>query len=234
MFTGRTVRKKLVRMERRQYRRVRLRLLARIRWITPFGQHMEVRETEDVSRCGLRIFSSLRALSGTHLWITFPYDASLPDGQPEMPARVVRTEPRGGEEAALGVQFDSPVPPAITPNNGNPHAAERRASSRRPLAIPVRVRPDFSPWFEEAMTLDVSGEGLRFLSTREYDLGSCLLLSFDASSATPWPGSEEFRTLVVRVQPECKSTALAVSVSRLGVRSEHVQRDLLEELLRVR
>jgi hypothetical protein len=195
-------------MERRQHRRVRLQLPARIRWITPFGQQTELRASEDVSRGGLRFTLSSSLSPGMHIWVTFPYDPALPDGQPEMPARVVRCEPRPQGLAALAVHLEF-----ATPRNGRPRAEERRANPRRPLALPVRVRPDYLPWFEEAMTLDVSAAGLRFRSTRDYQPGARLFLSFPTSPAAPAP-AQEFR--VVRVQPENGTGAVTVSVCRIG------------------
>ena len=195
-------------MERRQHRRVRLQLSARIRWFTPFGQQTELRVAEDVSRGGLRFALSSPLSSGTHVWVTFPYDPALPDGQPEMPARVVRCEPRPHGLAAIAVHLEF-----AASRNGHPRVAERRAHPRRPLALPVRVRPDYLPWFEEAMTLDVSAAGLRFRSTRDYQPGARLFLSFDTSPAAPAP-AQEFR--VIRVQPENASGAATVSVCRIG------------------
>ncbi|MBZ5703684.1 MAG: PilZ domain-containing protein [Acidobacteriia bacterium] len=195
-------------MERRQHRRVRLQLPARIRWITPFGQRTEFRVTEDASRGGLRFTLSSALSPDTHLWVTFPYDRALPDGQPEMPARVARCEPRPQGLTAIAVHLD-----IAASRNGHPRAQERRAHPRRPLALPLRVRPDYLPWFEEAMTLDVSAAGLRFRSTRDYQPGARLFLSFDTSPAAPAP-AQEFR--VIRVQPENATGAVTVSVRRIG------------------
>lgn len=202
-------------MERRAHHRVRLRLPARIRWATPFGQSLEVQETLDVSRGGLLFTSKTPAEPGAILWITFPYDSSVPAGQPEVPARVVHAEtPQSGAQR-LGVRFELL---ALHERNGHKNsdlAQERRVHPRRALAVPVRVRPECLPWYEEAMTLDVSSGGLRFLSTREYEPGARLMLSFDRSTASPWPGEGEFRTLVVRIESEPDGRALAVSVCRL-------------------
>jgi PilZ domain len=78
--------------------------------------------------------------------------------------------------------------------------------------MPVRVRPEDILWFEEAMTVDVSEEGLRFLSNREYRTGEHLFISFEPSSPAPWP--KELRSRVVRVDGVAQSAALAVSVRR--------------------
>jgi hypothetical protein len=179
------------------------------------------------------------------LWVTLPYDASVAYGQPEILARVVRSaiadqnghsgngvgelaSVNGGKTAlarevenangvyvtAAALRFEIAPRPA---SNGNGHRREleRRASPRRPLALPVRVRPEHVPWFEETMTLDISGEGLRFLSSREYKSGQHLIVSFEPGVSSPWPAAEEFRSLVVRVDPVPQSSALAITVYRV-------------------
>jgi hypothetical protein len=82
------------------------------------------------------------------------------------------------------------------------------------LAIPVRVRPEHIPWFEEAMTMDMSPNGLRFLSSREYQIGERLLVSFEAAAPTPWPTTSETAARVQRIEPVLESAALAVTISR--------------------
>src|SRR6266850_96003 len=77
-------------MDSREHRRVRMRLPIRLRWTTPFTQKVELAETIDVSRGGLLVSTKEPHASGVPLWVTFPYDASLGDGQPEMLARIVR------------------------------------------------------------------------------------------------------------------------------------------------
>src|SRR5260370_29555103 len=77
-------------MDNRQHRRVRLRLPVRLRWNAPFGQKIESVETIDVSRSGLLVSMKEAHSCGTNVWVTFPYDASLRDGQPEVAAQVVR------------------------------------------------------------------------------------------------------------------------------------------------
>src|SRR5438270_3464524 len=166
-------------MDRREHHRAQLRLPVRIRWNTPFGQKAEICKTLDISRGGLLVPSQETHAPGVPVWVTFPFDSSIRDGQPEMLARVVCVRPaRNGHgkkpaypeasEPAVALHFAPPFRP-----NGNGHAneRERRHSPRWPLAIPVRVRPEHIPWFEEAMTMDVSANGLRFLSSREYQSG---------------------------------------------------------------
>lgn len=79
-------------MDTRRHRRVRMRLPVRLRWTAPLGQKIELAESIDVSRSGLLVSSKETHSCGTSVWVTFPYDASLRDGQPEVAAHVVRCE----------------------------------------------------------------------------------------------------------------------------------------------
>jgi hypothetical protein len=211
-------------MDRREHHRAQLRLPVRIRWNTPFGQRTEVCKTQDISRSGLLVPCKETHAPGVALWVTFPYDSSLGDSQPEMLAKVVRVGPAsngngskpvraGSGEKAVGLHFALPFHPE---SNGNGHAKERerRDSPRRPLAIPVRVRLAHIPWFEEAMTIDISANGLRFLSTREYQEGDRLRVSFEPAASGPWPTPSETAARVVRIEPVGESAALAVTISR--------------------
>lgn len=242
-------------MRPRSHYRARIRLPVRLRWTTPFGQRIELCETVDVSRGGLLLSSREFHADGVPLWVTFPYDASLHDGQPEMLARVVRCRALPGaadarvadarekvseqmilaaaqqrEEksaayvrdsgmspaapvCALALQFEAPAW-ASSNGNGARRDPERRESARRALAVPIRVRPENMPWFEEAMTLDFSSRGLRFRSQREYAAGDQLRIALEEAASTPWSGSGEFRALVVRVSPASDGVALDVSVCR--------------------
>jgi hypothetical protein len=239
-------------MDSREHRRVRMRLLVRLRWTTPFGQKIEFGETIDVSRRGLLVSTKEPHTSGVPLWVTFPYDSSLGDRQPEMSARIVRCEEvleviraanarekvqtKSASAAELSAKLDqiaralaiddSPATFAVAVQfdehehslyNGNGHRREpeRRGSQRRALAVPVRVRPQSIPWFEEAMTIDFSQTGLRFRSHREYEPGDYLRVAFEDSASTPWHGVGEFRSQVVRVTPAPDASALDVSVCRL-------------------
>jgi hypothetical protein len=211
-------------MDRREHHRAQLRLPVRIRWNTPFGQKTEVCKTLDISRGGLLVPCHETHTPGTPLWVTFPYDPSMGSGQPEMLAKVVRVMPahngngsRSANEAwherAVALHFALTVRPE---SNGNGHAKgpERRGSPRRPLALPVRVRPKHIPWFEEAMTIDVSAHGLRFLSSREYEQGALLLVSFEPTALAPWPATSETVARVVRIETVPESAALAVTIVR--------------------
>ena len=239
-------------MDSRQHRRVRMRLPARLRWTTPFSQKIELVETIDVSRGGLLVSTRESHTPGVTVWVTFPYDASLSDGQPEIPARVARcdevpeairaanatekiqtkTAPEQERSAKLVQRArapgssDAPATFAVAfhfeerphfSSNGNAHRREpeRRGSVRRTLTIPVRVHPERIPWFEEAMTIDISAKGIRFRGHREYDLGEHLKITFADASSAPWHGAGEILSEVVRVASVPESAALDVSVRRL-------------------
>ena len=213
-------------MDRREHHRAQLRLLVRIRWNTPFGQKTEVCKTLDISRGGLLAPCQESHAPGVPLWVTFPYDSSMRDGQPELLAKVVRvTSPRNGngnrtssnhnapQERALALHFASPFR-SQTNGNGHQKEHERRGSPRRPLAVPVRVRPEHIPWFEEAMTIDVSAHGLRLLSNREYQEGARLLISFEPTTLAPWPNTAETRVRVTRMETVPESAALVIAIVR--------------------
>lgn len=237
-------------MRPREHHRVRIRLPARLRWATPFSQKTELSETLDVSRGGLLLSTKELHSAGGSLWVTFPYDASLPDGQPEILARVVRCgetleamftdhaegrpSPQNASGQAHSAKSDSARAPGISDarpkfavavhfeehghavSNGNRarHDPERRAGPRRKLAVPVHVRPEYIPWFEEAMTLDFSPQGMRFRTQREYAIGEQLKIALRDSALTPWSGPGEFRARVVRVSPAPDGVALDVCVCR--------------------
>src|ERR1700680_4045563 len=179
-------------MDRREHHRAQLSLPVRLRWSTPFGQKTELCKPSDISCGGLLVPCGETHALGVPLWVTFPYDPSLRDGQPEMLAQVVRVAPcltgsngnaatgtkeksmTGSEAAAIAVQFQ---PLFHAEGNGNGHAKdlERPRSPRRPLGVPVGLPPAHLPRSQEAMTSDVSAQGLRFLTTREYAQGANLL-----------------------------------------------------------
>jgi hypothetical protein len=239
-------------MDSRQHRRVHMRLPVRLRWTAPFGQKIELGETIDVSRSGLLVSTKEFHTPGVTVWITFPYDASLSNGQPEILARVARcnevlevnrsanarekvqTESASEHERsakvdqlarAVGISY-APATFAVAfqlkerahaSSNGsaNRREPERRASARRALTVPVRVHPERIPWFEEAMTIDISEKGMRFRSHREYELRDHLKIVFQHGASAPWRGTGEFLSEVVRVASVPGSAALDVSVCRV-------------------
>ena len=304
-------------MDRRDHHRVQLRLPARLRWTTPFGQKTEECASVDVSRGGMLVPCREPHAEGMTLWVTFPFDASLTVGQPEVLARVVRavvvvrgeavtagakkknvngnghgnghrasgngsngqggngngnghkngngngnghhgdeavvfrspsateaaalesarrtsdvhgsietaaaTAARGAEVALaeefltlVALQFE------IAPNRGvGPGYAivplrdvERRAAPRRAMVVPVRVRTEQMPWFEETMTIDCSADGLKFRSNREYARGEFLIVSFEGAATSPWLGVTESLLMVVRIESEPDVAELQVAVCR--------------------
>jgi hypothetical protein len=241
-------------MDNRQHRRVRMDLPVRLRWSTPFGQKIELAKTIDVSRGGLLVSTKESHTPGVTVWVTFPYDASLSDGQPEILARVARcgemleviraTNAREKIQSvaalelersakldqlarapgiananvlatfAVAFQFEEQARSSAN-GNSNRHEPERRGSPRKPLAIPVRVHPERIPWFEEAMTVDISTKGMRFRGHRGYEPGEHLNIAFEDSASAPWHGAREFLSQVVRVALVAGSAALDVSVCRV-------------------
>lgn len=198
----------------REHHRVRIRLPARLRWTTPFGQKIELSQTMDLSRGGLLVSTKELHAVGVLLWVTFPYDASIPEGQPEVIARIVRCDalPSAPRTFALAIHFEG----LVRSSNGHRTARgpERRGSPRRSLAVPIRVRPENVPWFEETMSLDFSPRGMRFRSHREYATGELLRIAFEDASSTSWPCPGEFRATVVRVSPAADGVGLDVGVCR--------------------
>lgn len=199
-------------MVSRAYRRVRMRLPARLRWTSPFGQKIELAETMDVSRGGLQLSSRELHAPDALLWVTFPYDAFFREGQPEVLARVVRCEQLGASPFlfSLAIQFDGQARSARDARR----EPERRGEPRRSLAMPVRVHQENVPWFEEAMSLDVSPRGMRFRGQREYPTGELLRIELEDAYSASWPGSGEFRARVVRVSPSANGAYLDVGVCR--------------------
>jgi PilZ domain len=302
-------------MDRRDHHRVQLRLPARLRWTTPFGQKTEVCASVDVSRAGMLVPCREPHAEGMALWVTFPFDASLIVGQPEVLARVVRAvvvvrddatvaakkkngngnghgnghrangngsnghggngnghkngngngnghhhgddpgvfrSPSATEAAALesvrrtSDEHESPEAGAVNAASGvevalaeefltlvalrfelaparqlaSAHAivplrdVERRAAPRRAMVVPVRVRTEQMPWFEETMTIDCSADGLKFRSNREYARGEFLIVSFEGAATSPWLGVTESLLRVVRVESEPDVAELQVAVCR--------------------
>jgi hypothetical protein len=216
-------------MDRREYHRAQLRLPVRLRWNTPFGQKTETSSTVDVSRAGLLVNCSTPHPVGTTLWVTFPYDSSVPDIQPEVLARVVRLDMPGTtwveikSENTQQLSVDAPTRPLLglrlypkrfSRDKQKAPQIERRAIPRRVIALPVRVRPQGIPWFEETMTVDISESGVRFLSNREYRVGDVLFLSIDLPLSAHWPAGADLSFQVVRLEAVPQSASLSVAVSR--------------------
>jgi hypothetical protein len=246
-------------MDRREHHRVQLRLPARLRWATPFGQKIEICQTVNVSRGGALVPCEEAHVEGMSLWVTFPYDPAISYGQPEISAKVVRfvgsaqqamgdagTNANGarrmfsvGERQSIATagKASGAAPQLLEAShtrvaalrfevtrrhransNGNGHRreVERRASPRQQLAVPVRVRPEHVPWFEETMSIDCCAEGLKFRSNREYTPGQFLVISFESADNSPWPVATELVLMVARIEKMPQSPALNVAVCRSG------------------
>jgi hypothetical protein len=207
--------KRVVAIERRFHHRVPLILPIRLRWAGPFGQSIEVSRTGDVSRNGVLVDCVHPHPPGASLWVTFPYDPALPDDPSEFSARVVREERTDDGRLRLGIEFIS-ARRAAAGGNGLRKQTDHRSSPRQAISVPVRVRLADVPWYEEAMTLDLSFDGMRFLSTRLYEPGNHVYVSLRGATLPPgWTSGRETRALVVRVEPDPRSNHVAVTISRL-------------------
>ena len=153
------------------------------------------------------------------LWVTFPYDPARPDGQPEILARVLRCEDDEGEKrVSVAIHFEGSLNTApYAPTAGGAKTAEppASASGRSPLSVPIRVRPEHVPWFEEAMTIDVASDTLRFVTNRVYSPGDTLRVSFLTADSIPWRGAAEQPARVVSIEQLPDGPSLAVTLRRL-------------------
>lgn len=204
-------------MQQRLHARVRLRLPVRLRWVAPLGQQSEVCETRNVSRGGLLVACQKHHAEGFPLWVTFPFDPAAPETQPEVLARVVRSQPLRGTDAdreGIAVHFEGLQRPT---NPGSKHEAipESKNGSSRSVALPIRVRPRHILWHEEAMTLEVSAERIRYLSNREYAPGETLLVTFANEDTKPWQGGKDIPAKIVNVGKLPYGTSLVITLKRL-------------------
>lgn len=177
------------------------------------------------------------------MWVTFPFDASAPE-QPEVLARVMRSRHvqgnGAGEEIAL--HFESvPLAARFAPEKAVEKAApkpavpaarppEEKKENRdetvialgtkngdlRKMVLPIRVRPETIPWFEEAMTTEVSAQEIRFVSHREYLPGEILKVAFVARDWKPWPGAGEASAEVMKLDYLPKEAAMLVTLKRVA------------------
>jgi PilZ domain len=199
--------------ERRRHPRVQLNLPVRLRWQTPLGHLTEVTETLEVSRGGLLLRRREPCRVHAMLWVTFPYDSTLPLGQLETPARVARVEDLPSKGYLMAMEFEEPLRSAA---RGGASGAERRRQERVPLALPIRVRPADSPWPEETMTMDITEEGVHFWTTRLYSVGDAVRISLPGGSLpSRWITTAELPARVVRVVCRPGSIEQEVAVALL-------------------
>jgi len=189
---------------------------ARLRWSAPLGQRTEQCETVNASRGGLLVVCSKAPGTDHSLWVTFPFDVEASGQQPEMPARVVRSE-GSAQDADRGwrvaVQFERDVPARFS-GNGQGSGRGKKNGSWSNIALPIRVRPRYVPWHEEAMTMEVSPEKVKFVTHREYAFGEHLLVSFDARSDAPWSGDDEWEGEVSGIEMDASSDLVTVTVRK--------------------
>jgi PilZ domain-containing protein len=200
--------------ERRRHPRAQLSLPVRLRWPTPLGQFTDVTETLDVCRSGLRIHRREPCQAGATLWVTLPFDSTLPLAQPETPARVawVKETPTGG--LLVGIEFEASLRSAV----GVAPSVDRRRQKRVQLALPIQVRPAGAPWPEETMTLDIAEEGVLFSTARLYWVGDSVHITLPSGTI---PGrratgtSAEVPARVVRVTQRPGSVEQEVAIALL-------------------
>src|SRR5262249_23950083 len=203
-------------MPQRQHARVRLRLPVRQRWVAPLGQQAEICETRNVSRGGLLQTCKNHHAEGFPLWVTFPYDAGNTEAQHEVLARVVLTKvvaagSAGGWEIA--VHFEGAGRPT-TAYRGQILNVPVKNGVPRTISMPIRVRPRHIPWHEEAMTIEVSSDKIRFLSNREYEAGETLLVTFLNLETKPWQGSGEIAATIEKIEKMPQSSSLIITLKR--------------------
>jgi PilZ domain len=189
---------------------------ARLRWSAPLGQCIEQCETINASRGGLLLACGEAPSAGHPLWVTFPFDAEARGMQPEVLARVVRSVPNREDAEKrwkVGLQFEPAAHPALSGNDKD-SSREKKNGAGRNIALPIRVRPRSMPWHEEAMTMEVSPEKLKFVTHREYSFGQRLLVSFDARSDAPWAGDQEWEGEVTGIEMDADSDSVTVTVRK--------------------
>jgi hypothetical protein len=202
-------------MQRRQHPRVRLRLSARLRWSAPLGQRIEQCETINASRGGLLVECHEGHRAGFPLWVTFPFDAEASAMQPEVPARIVRSDAASEgkvERWEVALQFERTA--SAPGNNGKNTSLAKKNGAGKNIALPIRVRPPCVPWHEEAMTFEVAPGKVTFVTNREYAFGERLLISFDSRSDAPWSGDDEWEGEVTGIEMAANSDSVTVTVRR--------------------
>lgn len=198
-------------VELRQYRRVRLRLPARVRWSAPFGPASEITETINVSKGGVLLRSHEEHATGARVWVAFPYEGREDENQPEIAARIVRIANGSGPQT-IALELLLAGPHANT--NGSSAHKERREANRNQISVPASVRPAYSPWAEEVMTVDVSAGGLRFVTRREYTRGEQLFVKFGGVAPAAWTSDCEESVRVVRTTSVESGATLEIAVRR--------------------
>ena len=183
------------RSDRRRRPRAQLELPVRVRWLGPFGLETEVTQTCNASRDGLLVSSALPRQHGTLVWATFPFDPAVAFTESETSGKVVRSEPASGDSCRIAISFHASDLASLVAAStakefsGRSEHADRGGQPRIPLAYLVRVTrnarrskefdlPLESPFrAEDAMTVDVSPNGMIFCTLRIYSAGEKLLIA---------------------------------------------------------
>lgn len=157
---------------------------------------------------------------GHPLWVTFPFDPNASGVQPELLARVARRlEGNSQSDARLpgrwsvALQFEASAH-SEPRRNGSLGTPAKHNGAGNKIALPIRVRPQHVPWHEEAMTVEVGRDKLKFLTNREYMMGQRLLVSFVSESEAPWSGDGEWETRVTGIEMEAGSESVYITVRK--------------------
>jgi PilZ domain len=215
--------------ERRRRPRVLLELPGRIRWLGPFGLETEITRTQNVSRDGLLVSSARTRQAGSLLWATFPYDAAVPFTESETPGKVVRCVAESAATHLTAIAFHQVDPLfadlAIALSDSS-RRADRRRHPRISLAFVVRIEriarnsqspqpeTESSPWPEEAMTVDVSPDGMVFCTLRIYEVGERIIVV--TQPGRKLSGGERRARVVRVVRPHSDSPLSHVAVEFLS------------------
>jgi hypothetical protein len=150
--------------------------------------------------------------------VTFPFDLAAPDNQPEVLARVMRRHVPSADQVdreEIALHFERFPLTAGSTQESKP-TLPLKNDAVAIVSLPIRVRPRHILWPEEAMTLDVSTDLLRFVSNREYAPGDTLLVSFVSNETRPWPGIGEMPGKIVKVEKIPHSASLMVTLKRVS------------------
>jgi hypothetical protein len=180
------------------------------------GQRTDQCETVNVSRGGLLLACEEAHGVGHPVWVTIPFDPQSSGAQPETLARVVRCFPAIEEKLtgwSVAMHFEN-VAHAQTRGNGSIRGDKSQNGAGNKISLPIRVRPLRVPWHEDAMTLEVARDKLKFVTNRQYTFGQKLLISFAAGGEAPWTGDGEWETQVTGIEMEAGSESLCVTVRK--------------------
>jgi hypothetical protein len=209
--------------DRRRRPRAQLELPVRVRWLGPFGLETEITHTCNASRDGLLVSSQQPRQHGSLVWATFPFDPAAAFTESETPGKVVRSESASGDACRIAISFQpgEPVSPVdgSTAKETSSHSKrnDRRGQPRIPLAYLVRVTrsasrsngsdlPLESPFrSEDAMTVDVSPNGMIFCTLRIYSASEQLLIAAQMGLKL----SNERRAQVVGVRRSASDSPLS-------------------------